>query len=104
MILAKVPQPPQARLSVRLTPNGGRDAIDACEMDTENGPLLRARVSAAPEGGKANAALIALIAKSLKIPKTSIGIDSGATSRTKNLRIAVAPEVLSEKLALLKLT
>jgi uncharacterized protein (TIGR00251 family) len=87
------------RLSVRLTPNGGRDAIDAWERDAGGGISVKARVSAAPEGGKANKALVALLAKSLKLPKTSIEIVSGETARMKNLRIAADPEVLMEKLA-----
>ena len=90
---------PEARLSVRLTPNGGRDAVDAWERDAGGAISVKARVSAAPEGGKANKALIALLSKTLKVPKTSIEIVAGDTSRNKNLRIAVDPEVLVEKLA-----
>lgn len=92
------------RLSVRLTPNGGRDAIDGWERGAEGAISVKARVSVPPEGGKANKALIALLSKALRVPKTSIDIVSGETSRTKNLRIAVDPEVLVEKLEALKLT
>lgn len=95
---------PGVRLSVRLTPNGGRDAIDACESGAQGEISVKARVSAPPEGGKANKALIALLSKALKVPKTSIEIASGETSRTKNLRIAVDPEVFAAKLSALKLT
>ena len=102
--MARAGATPEARLSVRLTPNGGRDAIDAWERDGEGGISVKARVSAAPEGGKANKALIALLSKTLKIPKTSIEIVAGDTSRNKNLRIAVDPEVFAEKLAALKPT
>jgi uncharacterized protein YggU (UPF0235/DUF167 family) len=102
--LAKASSSPESRLSVRLTPNGGRDAIDAWECGADGGISIKARVSAAPEGGKANKALVVLLGKVLRIPKTSIEIASGETSRTKNLRIAVDPEVLLEKLAALKLT
>jgi uncharacterized protein len=92
------------RLTVRLTPNGGRDAVDGWEQGADGALLVKARVSSPPEGGKANKALIALLAKSLRLPKTSIEIVSGDTSRTKNLRIAEDPEVFLEKLAALKLT
>ena len=102
--MAKASPSPDVRLAVRLTPNGGRDAIDAWEHTSDGVISVRARVSAAPEGGKANKALVALLAKSLKLPKTSIEIVSGETSRMKNLRIAADPEVLLEKFAALKLT
>ena len=102
--MAKGDASPQARLSVRLTPNGGRDAIDGWEHGAGGEISVKARVSAAPEGGKANKARVALLAKSLRLPKTAIEIVSGETSRTKNLRIAVDPEVLLEKLSALKPT
>ncbi|MCB1444581.1 MAG: DUF167 domain-containing protein [Rhizobiaceae bacterium] len=94
----------ESRLAVRLTPNGGRDAIDGLERGPNGAPLLlRARVSAPPEDGKANKALIALLSKAFRVPKTSIAIVSGETSRMKNLRIAADPEVFAEKLASLKI-
>jgi uncharacterized protein (TIGR00251 family) len=86
------------RLRVRLTPNGGRDAIDSLEPDAEGQCHLKARVSAVPEDGKANKALIALLAKNLKVPKSSISIISGDTSRKKMLRIDADPEHLIERL------
>ena len=36
-------------LAVRLTPNGGRDAIDGIEIDAEGKSHLKARVAAVPE-------------------------------------------------------
>lgn len=86
------------RLAIRLTPNGGRDAIDGIESDGEGGMLLKARVTAVPEKGKANKALIALVAKSLGIAKSSVSIASGDTARKKILRINGDPEDLIEKL------
>jgi uncharacterized protein (TIGR00251 family) len=102
--VARTAPEPVTRLTVRLTPNGGRDAVDGSAQGADGALMLKARVSAPPEGGKANKALIALLAKSLRLPRTSIEIVSGETSRTKNLRIAVDPEVLAEKLAALALT
>ena len=92
------------RLAVRLTPNGGRDAIDGWEKTPEGSFSIKARVSVPPEGGKANKALIALLSKALRVPKTSVEIVSGETSRIKNLRIDIEPEAFAEKLASLKLT
>lgn len=86
------------RLVVRLTPNGGRNAVDGIEADGEGGMLLKVRVTAVPEKGKANKALIALIAKSLGIAKSSVELVSGDTSRKKILRIDGDPEDLIKKL------
>lgn len=89
------------KLSVRLTPNGGRDAIDGMEYDSEGNAHVKVRVSAVPEKGKANKALTGLIAKALKLPKSSVAVISGETSRKKNLRIDGDPEDLLEKLQML---
>ena len=60
--------------------------------------MLKARVTAVPEKGKANKALIVLIAKSLGIAKSSIDLVSGDTSRKKILRIDGDPEDVIGKL------
>lgn len=86
------------RLAVRLTPNGGRDAIDGIDADAEGECHVKIRVAAIPEKGKANQALIALLSKALGIPKSSIQLTSGDTSRKKVLRIDGAPKDLMERL------
>ncbi|WP_442753783.1 DUF167 family protein [Methylocystis sp. JAN1] len=78
-------------LWLRLTPKGGRDAIDGVETMADGKTVLKARVRAAPEDGRANAALIELIAKALAAPKKSVTIRSGETSRVKKLFIAGDP-------------
>jgi uncharacterized protein len=85
-------------LTVRLTPNGGRDAVDGVETDAEGKPHLKARVTAVPEKGRANKALIALVAKSLGVAKSSVSLTLGETSRKKILRIDGDPEDLIRKL------
>ena len=86
------------RLTVRLTPNGWRDALDGIETDSAGETHLKARVTAAPEKRKANKALILLIAGSLGIPKSSVSLVSGDTARKKILRIEGDPEDLAKKL------
>ncbi|WP_409527771.1 DUF167 domain-containing protein [Rhizobium sp.] len=86
------------RLSIKLTPNGGRDAIDGIDTDAEGNTFLKARVSAVPEDGKANKALIALLSKKLRVPKSSVSFVSGETARKKILRIDGDPEDLKAKL------
>lgn len=50
--------------------------------------MLRLRVAAVPDKGKANAAVIALLAKALGVPKSAIAVTSGETARLKTVRIA----------------
>ncbi|MFB9953179.1 DUF167 domain-containing protein [Rhizobium puerariae] len=86
------------RLTVRLMPNAGRNAVDGIETAADGESFLKARVTAVPEDGKANKALILLIAGTMRLPKSSISIVSGETSRKKILRIEGDPEDLEEKL------
>ena len=91
-------------LAVRLTPNGGRDAFDGVDVAADGLAHLKARVSAVPEKGKANKALIVLLSKSLKTPKSSITVVSGDTARQKILRIDGDPEDLKSKIDALAAT
>lgn len=86
------------RLSIRLTPNGGRDAIEGVETDAAGDSYLKARVRAVPEGGKANKALVELVAKTFGLPKSAIRFVSGETARKKILRIDGDPEDLRRKI------
>jgi len=58
-------------LTVRLTPKGGRDAIDGIDADADGKTVLRVRVRAAPNEGEANDALVRLIAKVVGVSRTS---------------------------------
>jgi len=86
------------RLAVRLTPNAGRNAVEGIEISADGETYLRARVTAVPEDGRANKALILLLAETLRLPKSSISIISGETARKKILRIDGDPEDLQKKL------
>ncbi len=86
-------------LVVRLTPRGGRDAIDGVETMSDGKSVLKARVRAVPEDGKANAALVELIAKALRLPRSDVTLVSGQTSRLKTLEIAGHAAGLAEALA-----
>ncbi|MGE3645215.1 MAG: DUF167 family protein [Beijerinckiaceae bacterium] len=87
-------------LSVRLTPKGGRDAIDGL-TDTPAGPALKARVSVPPEDGKANAALEKLVANWLDEPRSNVRVAAGNKSRNKTLHIAGDPAALQARIAVL---
>ena len=70
-------------LDIRVIPRAGRNEFGGLR----DGALL-VRLAAAPVDGAANDELIALLAKTLRIPKRDITIVSGERSRTKRVRIA----------------
>jgi uncharacterized protein len=85
-------------LAVRLTPRGGRDAIDGIESLADGRRVLKARVRAAASEGAANAALIALIAKALGVAQRDVQVVAGATARVKRVRVAGAGAALAARL------
>jgi uncharacterized protein YggU (UPF0235/DUF167 family) len=74
-------------LYVRLTPRSSKDAVEGVEQAADERCHLAARVRAVPEKGKANAALEKLLAAELGIPRNSIKVVAGATSRLKTIRV-----------------
>lgn len=60
--------------------------------------VLKIAVTAVPEDGKANAALLKLLAKSWKLPKTGLRIVQGATDRRKTVEIDGDSDVLMRRL------
>jgi uncharacterized protein YggU (UPF0235/DUF167 family) len=76
------------RVRVRLTPGATAERIDGLLLEADGSAALKIAVTAVPEDGKANAALIALLAKEWKRPKTSISVVAGAASRRKTLLLA----------------
>lgn len=76
------------RVTVRLTPRAGRNAVTGRAADADGAPLLKVAVTAVPERGAANEALVALLAKGWHLPKSALAIIGGATDRTKLIEIA----------------
>jgi uncharacterized protein (TIGR00251 family) len=74
-------------VAVRLTPKGGRDAIDGAERRADGSAVLKVRVRAAPHEGAANEALCRLLAKALDVPPRDVAITVGLTSRIKRVKI-----------------
>ena len=78
-------------LAVRLTPKGGRDAIDGIAQMADGRAVLKVRVAAPPSEGEANAALIRLIAHKVGVPARNIALAAGAAARSKRLTITGNP-------------
>ena len=85
-------------LDVRVTPKSGRDAVEGVELLSSGQPILKLRVRALPTDGEANTAVVALLAKILKLPKSGIALERGSTSRVKTLRLAGDANAISAAL------
>lgn len=75
-------------VAVRLTPKARRDALDGVRRLGDGSDVAIVRVRAAPSGGAANRAMIAVLARALKIPKRSVTIVAGGKARLKRVHIA----------------
>jgi uncharacterized protein len=86
------------KVTIRLTPKAGANRIDGVAVDADGRAMLKVSVTAVPEDGKANAALIKLLAKEWRVPRTSIEVILGATDRRKVLFISGDAEELRHRL------
>ena len=84
-------------LKVRLTPKSSRDAVVGMEVFGGEA-VLKARVRAVPENGRANAALERLIARWLKVPPSSVSVAQGGKSRIKQILIEGDAETLTRSI------
>jgi uncharacterized protein (TIGR00251 family) len=85
-------------LFVRVTPNAGADRIEGLEVRDDGRTVLRIRVAAPPDKGRANAAVIALLAKALGPPKSAIALTAGETARLKTLAISGEADEIARRL------
>lgn len=86
------------KLIVRLTPKASHNKIEGWVKDEKGQKILQVKVREYPEKGKANEALIKLLAKVLHIPQSQISLVRGATGRIKQLKIEGEEGELYEKL------
>ncbi|MDP7428397.1 MAG: DUF167 domain-containing protein [Alphaproteobacteria bacterium] len=88
-----VSAPGGVRIVVRLTPKAAASGIDGA-MASKNGPALKVRVTAAPEKGRANAALVKLLAREWRLPTSALSIEAGAKQRHKRVFVSTDAEQL----------
>jgi len=86
-------------IACRLTPKGGRDAIDGVATLADGTRVLLVRVRSAPEDGKANEALCRLIAETLGVAASKARLVAGAKSRLKQVAATGEAGELMAKLA-----
>ncbi|QJE71722.1 DUF167 domain-containing protein [Aerophototrophica crusticola] len=100
--MAKPPLEPAAdgvRLFLKVTPKASRDRVQGVAEGADGRQVVKVTVTAVPEAGKANAAVIALLAKAWGVPKSSIAVVAGGTDRSKVLFVDGDPRDLSARLS-----
>jgi len=85
-------------VDLRLQPGASRAKVDGLAVLDDGATVLKLRVTEPPEDGKANAALIKLLAKAWKLPKSSLSLVAGHTDRRKTLAVAGDPAALRHDL------
>ena len=73
------------RLDLKVVPNARAEKADGLAADADRRPRLVLRLTAPPVDGKANAAVIAFLAKALGCPRAALAITSGQASRQKRV-------------------
>ena len=91
------------RLMVKVTPRAARSTVQGIAVDAGGQAYLAVRVTAPPDAGKANAALIKLLAKRWRLPASAVRLVSGATARRKVLHVQGVPERLLTRLEAIEL-
>jgi uncharacterized protein len=81
-------------VTVRITPKGGRDAIEGIERLADGRDVLKTRVRAAPSEGEANRALVRLLADALDLAPRGVSIAAGAAARVKRVKLDGDPRAL----------
>ncbi len=76
------------RLRLKVTPRARRDRVEGLAPEADGGVALKVSVTAAPEDGKANAAVIKLLAAEWGVAKSTIEVVLGAADRRKLLHVA----------------
>jgi uncharacterized protein YggU (UPF0235/DUF167 family) len=84
-------------LLVKARPQAGCERIGGVR-ETPQGPALMVDVTVAPEKGRANAAIVALLAKALSVAKSDIHVRRGESGRIKILHIKGDAKDLSRRL------
>ena len=85
------------RLAIRATPKASSDRILGVIADGHGGTALKVAVTAPPEDGKANAALVKLLARELALKPGDIAVMKGVSARSKVIAIAGDPAELTPK-------
>lgn len=84
-------------MNLKVRPNARRNGVAGVDIDAEGRALLKVLVTATPEGGRANRAVIKLLAKRWKVAPGRFTLVNGATARQKVMEIVAADQALLDK-------
>ena len=88
-------------LAVRVTPKSSRDGVTGPHYGAHGAVSLAVKVTAAPDKGKANKAVIAVVAEAAGLPKSAVTLVAGETDRHKTLLVTGNPAGLEALIAAL---
>ena len=80
-------------VDLRVQPKARRSALEPADG------ALKVQVTAPTEGGKANTAVIALLAEAWRLPKSSFDVIKGRAARSKTVRVSGEPAAIAERIA-----
>lgn len=83
---------------VRVTPRARRAGVEGLVADAAGRVALKIAVTAPPADGAANAAVVALLAREWRVPKSALSVVAGAGSRSKTIALAGGGEAAAGRL------
>jgi len=86
------------RIRVHARPGGRRDCVEGLRRDADGGVAIKLTVRAAAQDGKANEAIVKLLAGEWGLPQRLLTLRSGATDRRKSFHLAGDPAALLARL------
>lgn len=86
------------RVILRVTPGASRTGFSGLAATVDGGQALKVSVTAVAEDGRANDAVIKFLAKSWRVPKSSLSLIAGAADRHKIIHVSGSPEQLLPRL------
>jgi uncharacterized protein (TIGR00251 family) len=94
---------PSTKIALHVTPRSGRDCVSGLKNQGEPfGDEVCIRVTAPPDGGKANKAVVKVLAQALGVPKSSVTVLRGETSRHKQVEVPLDQAAVDAWLATLE--
>jgi uncharacterized protein len=86
------------RVRLKVQPRARRNRVDGLVAEADGGTALKIAVTAAPESGAANEAVIALLAGEWHMARSALTLVSGATDRRKTIKLTGDPQRLARQL------
>ena len=87
------------RVTVRLSPQASAGRLIGIAISADGRRVLKASVTAPAQDGRANEALLQLLARAWRLPRRDLSIVAGSTSRSKAVRLVGDPQQLIDKIA-----